>query len=65
MSIIGLIILLVFIGVIMYVIPMDHRFKTLIYAIVALLVLVWLADAFLGGPRYDGCNPRFATRTTR
>ena len=55
MSLIGLIVVLIVVGVLLYVvqtmIPMDQRIKTLITVVVILFVLVWLLQAFglLGG----------------
>lgn len=63
MSIIGIVVILVILGVIMYLVntllPIDHRFKTLINAVVVIAAILWLADVFFGySPRYDaaGCN---------
>jgi hypothetical protein len=63
MPIIEIVVILVVIGVVMYLVntllPIDHRFKTLINAVVIIAAILWLADLFLGySPRYDarGCN---------
>jgi hypothetical protein len=49
MSIIGLLVILMIIGVIVYVLnavlPMDARIKLIINAIVIIAVLLWLVDA--------------------
>lgn len=48
MSILGLLILLILIGVGLYlvntVIPMDSKIKTIINVVVVILVIVWLLD---------------------
>lgn len=70
MSFIGVLIILVVIGVIMYLVnhllPVDHRFKMLINAVVIVATLLWLADVFFGfSPRYEarGCNRPIRTET--
>jgi nitrate reductase NapE component len=55
MTIIGLIVVLVIVGVLLYllntVIPMDAKIKTIINVIVVLAVCLWLLEAFgLVGP---------------
>ena len=49
MSILGLIVVLIIIGVALYVvnsvIPMDARVKLILNAVVIILVLLWLVDA--------------------
>jgi hypothetical protein len=67
MNILALLVILILIGVVVYLVPMDPRFKTLIYVIVLLLTILSLADAFFGlgyGPRLDGCA-RPVSRSTR
>lgn len=48
MSIIGLIVVLIIVGVIVYVVnnvvPMDARFKMIINAIIIIVVLLWVCD---------------------
>ncbi len=50
MSIIGLILVLIIIGVALYLvnttIPMDGKIKTIINVVVILLVLIWLLNVF-------------------
>lgn len=49
MSIIGLIVILIIIGVVVYVLnqvlPLDARIKLIINAVVIVAVLLWLVDA--------------------
>jgi hypothetical protein len=55
MSLIGLLVVLIVVGVILYLvntlIPMDQRIKTIINVIVILFVLLWLLQSFglIGG----------------
>lgn len=55
MTIVGLIVILVIIGVVLYVlntvVPMDARIKTIVNAIVVVLVLLWVLEVFglIGG----------------
>jgi hypothetical protein len=55
MSILGLLMVLIVVGVILYLvntlIPMDARIKTIINVLVILAVLLWLLQAFglIGG----------------
>ena len=63
MSLIGILIILVIVGVLMYLVntllPIDHRFKTIINVVVVIATLLWLADVFFGySPRQEagGCN---------
>ena len=63
MSIVGIVFALIVIGVILYLIntllPIDHKFKTLINVVVVLAAVLWLADVMFGySPRYDGCATR-------
>jgi hypothetical protein len=50
MSIIGIVIVLIVIGVLLYLvntmIPMDQKIKTIINVVVILGVLLWLLNAF-------------------
>lgn len=46
MSIIGLILLIVIVGVVLYYVPMDARLKTIIIVIMALVAGAWLLSAF-------------------
>jgi hypothetical protein len=46
MSLIGLLLLLVIVGVALYLIPMEPRIKTIIGVVVALAVCLWLFDYF-------------------
>lgn len=46
MSIIGLLLVLVLIGIVLSFLPMDARIKQIIVAIVAVLVVVWLLELF-------------------
>lgn len=55
MTIIGLLITLVIIGVVLWavnqLIPMDAKIKTILNVVVVIVVLLWLYDAFVGsGP---------------
>jgi hypothetical protein len=57
MSIIGLVVVLVVIGVVLYLvntlIPMDPKIKTILNAVVLIFVCLWLLNAFgllTGGP---------------
>lgn len=55
MTIIGLLVVLAIIGVVLYVfntiVPMDNKIKTIINAIVVILVLLWVLESFgLIGP---------------
>lgn len=54
MSVIALLVALVLIGVLLYVvntaIPMDPKVKTILNAVVVVLVLLWLLDIFVGLP---------------
>ena len=70
MSIIGLIVTLIVVGVLLYlvntVIPMAPPIKTILNVVVVLAVCLWLLQAFGlldGGPRvgggYGGCGPRY------
>jgi preprotein translocase subunit SecE len=63
MSIVEVIVILIVIGVLVYLLntllPVDHRFKTIINAVIIIATILWLADVFFGySPRYDsrGCN---------
>jgi hypothetical protein len=46
MSILGLVLVLVIVGVVMYYVPMDARLKTIIVVVLALVVGAWLLDYF-------------------
>ena len=50
MSLIGLIIVLVIIGVILYLInlylPIDSKIKTILNIVIVLFVIIWLLQAF-------------------
>jgi hypothetical protein len=46
MSIVGLLLVLVLIGVVLAFLPMDARMKQIVIAIVAILVAVWLLELF-------------------
>lgn len=52
MSILTLLIVLILVGVALYVvnsvIPMDRKIKTILNAVVVVVVLLWLLDAFIG-----------------
>jgi hypothetical protein len=58
MTIVGLIVILIVIGIVLYcvntLIPMDSKIKTIINIVVIVAVLLWLVEAFglldLGGP---------------
>jgi hypothetical protein len=56
MTLIGLIVVLVILGVVVYVvnavIPMDARFKLIVNAIIIVAVLLWVLEQFglLSGP---------------
>jgi hypothetical protein len=55
MTLIGILITLVIVGVLLYllntVVPIDPKIKTIIQVVVILAVLLWLAEAFgLIGP---------------
>jgi hypothetical protein len=62
MTLIGLIVVLVIIGVLLYllntVIPMDGKIKTIINVIVIIAVCLWLLEAFglLGGAHLGPLN---------
>lgn len=67
MTIIGLLVVLVIVGVVVYVVnavvPMDARIKLIINAVIIIAVLLWVLESFglintggLGGP--NGCNHR-------
>lgn len=61
MSLIGLILVLILVGVGLYlvnsVIPMDQKIKTILNVVVVVVVLLWLVDVFglfdmhIGRPR--------------
>lgn len=46
MSIIGLILLIVIVGVVLYYVPMDARLKTVIVVVLALVAGAWLLSYF-------------------
>lgn len=46
MSIIGLLLVLVLIGIVLSFLPMDARIKQIVVALVAVLVVVWLLELF-------------------
>jgi hypothetical protein len=46
MSLVGLIVLLLIVGVIVGFVPMDGTIKRIIVAVVCLVVAIWLLDAF-------------------
>lgn len=60
MSIIGLLVTLVVVGVVLYLvntlIPMDAKVKTILNVVVILLLTIWLLDTFgvLGTGMYIG-----------
>lgn len=60
MSIIGLIIVLIVVGVLLWLvntmIPMDGKIKTIINVVVVIAVLLWLLSVFgvLGGNTFSG-----------
>ena len=62
MSLVGLLAALVVIGVILYVFntlvtAIDPKIKTIINAVVVIVVVLWLADLFLGfGPNIGHLN---------
>lgn len=63
MSIIGLLIILIIVGVALYlvnsVIPMDPKIKTILNVVVVIVVLLWLLDVFVGlGPVFNVRVPR-------
>ena len=49
MTILGLIVILMILGVVVYVLnsvlPMDARFKLIVNAVIIVAVLLWIADA--------------------
>jgi hypothetical protein len=53
MTLIGLIIALVLVGVVLYLvntlIPMDPKIKTILNVVVVIVLLLWLLQAFGGG----------------
>lgn len=46
MSILGLVLVLVIVGVVLYYMPMDGRIKTIIVIVLALVVGAWMLDYF-------------------
>ena len=55
MSLISLLVVLVIVGAALYlvnaIIPMDAKIKTILNVVVVVVVLLWLADVFVGvGP---------------
>lgn len=46
MSIVGLLLILVLIGVVLAYLPMDARIKQIVIAVIAVLVAVWLLELF-------------------
>jgi len=50
MSLIGLVVMLVVVGVVLWLIntyiPMDHKIKTILNVVVVIVVVVWLLQAF-------------------
>ena len=46
MSIVGLILLLILAGVVLYYVPMDPRLKTIIIVVLALVTVGWLMSWF-------------------
>ncbi len=53
MSLISLLIVLIIVGVALYLvnnlIPLDPKIRTIINVVVLLVILLWLAQIFLGG----------------
>jgi hypothetical protein len=50
MTIIGMLVVLVIVGVLLWLlntlVPMDQKIKTIINVLVVILVLLWIAEAF-------------------
>jgi hypothetical protein len=50
MSLIGLVLTLVVVGVLLYLlnnyVPMDHKIKTIINVVVVIVVILWLLQSF-------------------
>ena len=50
MSLIGLVLTLVVVGVLLWLlnnyVPMDHKIKTIINVVVVIVVVIWLLQAF-------------------
>jgi hypothetical protein len=50
MSLIGLVITLVVVGVLLYLlnnyVPMDHKIKTIINVVVVIVVILWVLQSF-------------------
>lgn len=59
MSLLGLIVVLIVIGVALHLVEMDARIKQSVYVLTALLVVLWVLQAFgLVGPLWDAPRPR-------
>jgi hypothetical protein len=52
MPLLPLIVVLVVVGVIMALLPMDDRMKQLIYVVAVIVIVCWLLGAFLGWPAW-------------
>lgn len=46
MSLVGLIIVLVVVGVCLTIIPIDAQIKKIVVIVIALMVVLWILDAF-------------------
>lgn len=62
MTLLGLIVVLVVVGVLLWAVQqfpaIDASMKKIIYVVVVVVVVIWLASSFLGGGSFSGMNPR-------